>query len=242
MSFDIASISTGKQVKPPRIVLFGVEGIGKSTFAAGAPNPIFINMEDGLGSIDTASFPLATSSADVMKAISTLYNEEHDFQTVVLDSADWLECVLQDEINAKYSVQDLSYGKGALILADKWREVLAGLDALRNGRNMSVIMLAHSEIKRFEAPESDPYDRYVLKLQTRSSAVVREWCDALLFANQKTIIKRTEGKGFSGDHVRGISTGQRVMFTSEMPAYQAKNRYSLPAELPLSWEAFAANF
>ena len=112
MAFNLASIKKGKSIQAPRIFIYGVEGIGKSTFGAGAPNPIFIRTEDGLGSIDTSSFDLAKSTADVMAALGTLYTEEHSYQTLVLDSADWLEAILRREMEAKHSEKDLGYGKG----------------------------------------------------------------------------------------------------------------------------------
>lgn len=238
MAFDLGSIKKGKSVAAPRIVLYGVHGIGKSTFAAAAPNPIFIRTEDGLGTIDTSSFPVATSSADVFAAVRTLFNDDHDFQTVVLDSADWLENILLQEIEAKHDAKELAYGKGALLLADQWRLVLEGFNALRNDRNMSVILIAHTEIKRFDSPETEPYDRYQPKLQARSSGLVQEWADAVLFANYRTIIKKDDA-GFNKTNNRGISTGERLIHTQESPAYYAKNRYALPSSLPFSWDAFS---
>ena len=238
MAFNLESIKKGKSIHAPRIFLYSTHGIGKSTFAANAPNPIFICTEDGLGSIDTSSFPLAKSSADVMEAIKTLYTEQHDYQTVVLDSADWLENILQKEIETRYEAKDLAYGKGALILADRWREVLEGLNALRNDRNMMVIIIGHCEIKRFDSPEVEPYDRYQPKLQARASALVQEWADAVLFANYKTLVKKDD-VGFNKQVSRGITTGKRLLYTQETPAYLAKNRYSLPASLPLDWNAFS---
>jgi hypothetical protein len=102
---------------------------------------------------------------------------------------------------------------------------------------MAVILIAHTTIKRFDSPETEPYDRYQPKLQERSNAVVREWCDALLFANYKTIVKNAD-VGFNKAVARGISTGERLLYTSEKPAYMAKNRYNLPESIPLSWNAF----
>lgn len=237
MAIDLTSIKRGKHMAPPRVFLYSTHGIGKSTWASNAPNPIFIQTEDGLGGIDTASFPLATSSDEVLEAIGTLYSEDHDFQTVVLDSADWLENILQKEIEAKYDAKDLAYGKGAMILADKWREVLAGLNALRNDKGMIVIILGHSEIKRFDSPETESYDRYQPKLQARASALVQEWADCVFFANYKTIVKK-EDVGFNKTNNRGISNGDRVIYTSETPAFLAKNRFALSSPIPFTWEAF----
>ena len=237
MAFDLNSISRGKRVQAPRIFLFGTHGIGKSSFAAKAPNPIFIQTEDGLGSIDTASFPLATSSKQVFEAIETLYTQEHDFQTVVLDSADWYEQILQREIEATHDAKDLAYGKGTLILAERWKQLLDGFNALRNDKGMAVILIGHCQIKRFESPETEGYDRYEPRLQSRATALLSEWCDALLFTNYRIMVRK-EDTGFNKSVTKGMTTGERLLYTQETPAYLAKNRYALPQSLPLDWSAF----
>jgi len=156
---------------------------------------------------------------------------------VVIDSLDWLETLIWREIESTHDAKDLAYGKGALIAAEKWRQVLDGLNALRNDKGMICILIAHTEIKRFDSPEVEPYDRYQPKLQTRSSALVREWSDAVLFANYRTIVKKDD-VGFNKTNNRGVSTGERLLYTAEKPAYMAKNRYGLPESIALSWEAF----
>lgn len=239
MAFDLSQIRKGKAQQAPRIFLYATHGIGKSTFASQAPSPIFIQTEDGLGSIDTSSFPLATSSEDILGAITTLYTEKHAYQTVVLDSADWCETIFQKEIETKHDAKELAYGKGALILADKWKQTLDGLNALRNDKGMAVIILGHCEIKRFDSPEVESYDRYQPKLQTRASALVQEWADCVLFANYRTIVRK-EDVGFNKSVSKGITTGERLLHTAETPAYLAKNRFSLAPTLPLDWAAFQA--
>jgi hypothetical protein len=238
MAFNLASIQKSTGIKAPRVLIYGSHGLGKTTFGAGAPSPIFILTEDGLGSIKSEHFPLATVFQDVLDAISSLYSEEHKFQTVVLDSLDWLDNLIWIDINAKHDQKDLAYGKGAMIAAEYWRNVLEGLNALRDSKNMAVILIAHSEIKRFDSPEVEPYDRYQPKLQARSSALVQEWCDAVLFANFKTIVKKDD-VGFNKTVSRGITTGERLIYTTEKPAYLAKNRFGLPESIPLEWSAFA---
>jgi hypothetical protein len=237
MAFNLNSIMRSTMMCPPRITIYGVEGIGKTTFAAGAPSPIFILTEDGLGSLQVDHFPIVRSFAEVMEAIGTLYSEKHSFETVVIDSLDWLEAIIVREIETEFDAKDLAYGKGSLIAAEKWRTLLDSLDALRNERGMSVILLAHTTIKRFDSPEVEPYDRFQPKLQERSNAVVREWSDAVLFANYKTIVKKAD-VGFNKEVSRGISTGERLLFTSERPAYMAKNRYNLPETIGFSWNNF----
>lgn len=238
MAFDLTSIKRGPDLKPPRLFLYAVEGIGKTTFAANAPKPIFIQTEDGLAGLDVARFPMVEKIDDVRAAIGTLYEQEHDFETVVLDSADWLEQIVAKEIEATHDAKDLAYGKGALKQAEVWRELLDGFNALRNDRGMSVILIGHCQIKRFDSPETEPYDRYQPKLQERSGALVREWADAVLFANYRTVVKTTE-VGFKKEVSRGITTGERLLYTTEKPAYMAKNRYALPESLPLSWDALS---
>jgi hypothetical protein len=240
VSFDLKSISKNESINAPRLVVYGVEGIGKSTFAAGAPNPIFILTEDGLGSLNVAHFPIAKTFANVMSAIATLHDESHDFYTVVIDSLDWLENIIWREVEAGHDAKDLAYGKGAIIAADRWRQVLEGLDALRLHRKMVVILIAHTTIKRFDSPEVEPYDRYQPKLQERSSALIREWADALLFANYKVMVKKDD-VGFNRTTNRGFTTGERLLFTNERPAYMAKNRYALPDSIPLSWDALESS-
>lgn len=239
MAYDLSNIRRGRRNLPPRVVVFGVEGVGKTTFAAGAPSPIFIPTEDGTDNLDVACFPLAKSSDDIMSAIGVLYQESHEYKTVVVDSLDWAERLIAREIEGKHDAKDLAYGKGALLQADRWSLLLEGLNALRNERGMAVVLIAHCQIKRFDSPETEPYDRYMLKLQERSSALVREWADAVLFANYRTYIRK-EDVGFNKKVARGVGTGERLLFTQEKPAYLAKNRYGLPEELPMSWDALQA--
>lgn len=233
---NLASVARNVVARPPRLLVYGNHGVGKSTFGANAPNPIFIITEDGLGVLDVPHFPLAQSFDSVIEAIGALYAEDNEFQTVVIDSLDWLDNLIWQDINKKYDAKDLAYGKGAVIATDYWRQVLDGLNALRNERDMAVVLLAHCEIKRFDSPEVEPYDRYQVKLQARSSALVQEWTDAVLFANYKTIVKKDD-VGFNNTVARGITTGERLLFTTDKPAHQAKNRFALPESLPFTWAA-----
>lgn len=238
MSVNLKSIVKSRELGPPRILLYAPHGLGKTTFGASAPAPIFIPTEDGLGVLEVPHFPLAQSEAAVLEAIGALYEEKHDYQTVVLDSLDWLDNLIWADVNTKFDEKALAYGKGAVIVAERWRAILDGLNALRNDRGMAVILIAHCQVKRFDSPETEPYERYQPKLQDRSSALVQEWCDAVLFANFKTVVKKSD-VGFKKEVSRGITTGERLLYTTEKPAFYAKNRYSLPESLPLSWAALS---
>lgn len=242
MPISLASLRRGGDARPPRLLTYGVAGIGKTSWAASAPNPIVIQTEDGLGSIDIPTFGLLRSFDAVMEAIGSLYDEEHAFQTVVVDSLDWLEPLIWQHTaqqNNQPNIEAFGYGKGYLAALDTWRTVLEGLSALRDERGMAVILLAHAEIRRFDSPETEPYDRYQPKLHTRASALVQEHVDAVLFANYRVSTLKSD-VGFNKKVVRGVTGGDRLLHTVERPAFLAKNRFDLPETLPLSWPDFAA--
>lgn len=241
----LKQIHSGRRHAPPRLLIYGTEGIGKSTTASQASKPIFVPTEDGLDQIDCDSFPLAKTYTDVMNAVTALYSEKHDYQAVVIDSLDWLERLVWDEVCREYGVKSIEkadggYAKGYTHALTQWREVLDGLDALRNERGMCVILLAHAKVEKFEDPESAAYDRYSPRLHKHAAALLTEWADAVLFATRKF---RTESEDAGFNRKRSIAVplgadgGERILRTMGGPSCIAKNRYSLPAELPLSWQA-----
>ncbi len=237
----LEQVTSGRRPAPRRLLVYGTQGIGKSTFAACAPKPIFIQTEDGLGEIDCDKFPLTTRFDHVMKALTALYTERHDYRTVVVDSLDWLERLIWAEVcreKAVGSIEDIGYAKGYVFALTQWKELLEGLSALRNDKDMTVVLIAHARIERFENPETDSYDRYVPRLHRLASQIVQEWCDEVLFATYKVHTKQTK-EGFDRTRTQGIGTGERIIRTVERPAHVAKNRLNLPEELPLDWNAYA---
>lgn len=241
MAFDLSSVTSGLRPAPLRIVLFGPHGTGKTTFAAGAPNPIFLPTEDGLGVLESPAFPLVSSTDEAIEALSSLHEGAHDFRTVALDSADWMDNIVQAEIAATHTEKERAYGKDSVLGAERWRVLLDWFNALRRDRGMHCILIAHCEIKQFDSPDGDSYGRYQPKIQARSSALLQEWADAVLFVNFKVSIKTEQTDPRKDARKRAVSTGERLMHTGEKPAYLAKNRYSLPETLPLSWQDLAAN-
>lgn len=231
------SLVVGKQAVPPRICIYGGHGIGKSTLAAQFPDPIFISTEDGIDSIDVTSFPRASNVQTVVENIKTLIKEDHDFKTVVVDSVDWLvEPLIASNVESNYDAKDLAYGKGQMIIAEEFREILQGLDACRRKRNMNVVLIAHANVTRFESPLTEPYDRYVPKLPNRCNALLQEWVDVLAFAAFKVIIKKAD-VGFNNTVARGMTTGERLLHLVDNPAYVAKNRYSCPETIDMTYDA-----
>ncbi len=244
----LEQISVGRQVKPPRLFVYGTEGIGKSSLAAQAPKPVFIQTEDGLGEIDCAKLPLSRSFEEVMIALGELYTETHEYQTVVIDSLDWLERLIFDAVCSQYNVKSIEkvdggYGRGYHFALPFWRQILDGLDALRDRKQMAVIVIAHAKVERFADPESASYDRYSPRLNKHASALICEWADAVLFGTKK-FRTEVEDAGFGRERTIAVGIGngggERILRTVGGPSCIAKNRYSLPDVLPLSWPAIAA--
>jgi len=241
MAMTLAQLNRAATPKPPRILIHGVAGVGKTTFAAEANAPVFVQTEDGLGTLSPAHFPLARTFEEVLEALVALYTEEHEFRTVVIDSVDWLEPLIWAKAcreNGWTSIEDAGYGKGYIAALGLWRQYIDGLNALRDDRGMTVVQIAHTDIKRFDSPEHDPYDRYLIKLHARAAALLQEHSDVVLFANYRISTVKAD-VGFNKKVNRALGSGERVIHTAERPAFLAKNRYGLPETLPLDWPAFA---
>lgn len=242
----LSRVQRGRASKPPRILLYGVEGIGKSTFGAQAPKPIFIQAEDGLDEIDCDRFPLASTYDDVTAALGELRDEKHDYETVVLDSLDWLERLVWDKLCVQHGVTSIEkvdggYARGYTHALGQWREVIDHLNALRNERGMVILLIAHSKVERFEDPESSSYDRYSPRVHKHAAALLTEWSDVVAFATRR-IRTQSEDAGFNRKrtiaHAIGKDGGERILRCVGGPSCVAKNRYGIVEELPLSWTAF----
>jgi len=240
MAFDLSAIRKGRNTKKPRVVVYGDSGVGKTTFATSAPSPIVLQTEDGLGQIDVPHFPLATSFDDVLSAIGALFQEDHEFKTLVVDSLDWLEPLIWQDVCKAHnieSIEALGYGRGYVEALTRWRMFCDGITALRDHKDMWVVMVAHSQIVHVEDPTTTAYDSHSLKMHKKAAAVIEEFSDVIGFASLKTMTI-TEDAGFNSKRTRAKTTGERVLHVAPNPAYTAKNRYSLPPTVPLDWSAF----
>ena len=219
----LEQVIRGKTSDPPRIVLYGMEGIGKSTFAANFPDPIFVQTEDGLGQIDCAKLPLCKRAEDVHRQLVALKDEPHTFKTVVLDSLDWFERLAWDRVcreSKVESIESIGYGKGYVIALSYWREILSDLDALRS-KGMIVLLLAHAIAEDYTDPEVAGLKRFAPRLHKSARSLVAEYVDLILLATRK----------FGA--ANGDANNPRVVRTEATPYQVAKSRYQIPAELPL---------
>lgn len=228
---------------PQKILIYGVQGIGKNTFAATFKSPVLLQIEDGSAALDIPAFPLVTTFQGVIDVIQALHGD-HQFKTLVLDTLDWLEPLLWKaccDHHGKESIESFGYGKGYIEVDRWWRHIMAGLDSLRHEKGMDVVVLAHSEVKTIQPPDTDPYDTYQIKMQKRAFGLWQEWADMVLFCNYKVNIQKTK-TGINEERTRGVGTGDRVIYTAERPAYKAKSRWPLPEEILVgkdkAWSAF----
>lgn len=241
----LASITRGRTVQPLRVVVYGPGGVGKSTFGAQAPSPIFLGPEDGSSLLDVARFPHPTGWGDIIEAVRTLTTEQHEFQTLVIDSADWAEPLCWAEacrLAGKRTIEDFGYGKGYIAALDEWRKLIAAIEAMRKAKRMHVVVIAHGEVKAFKDPDitnGGDYDRWQLKLNKSAAGLLTEWCDELTFATFRTFAVKADPNGPDKKRARGAGT-DRVLHTERRPAFDAKSRHGLPSEMSLSWDEFFA--
>jgi len=238
-------ITKGKQTRAQRVVLYGVESVGKSTFAAKFPRPLFLDVENGSNSINVLRWELETKPDrkielwNELKA-AIIATKDEPQKTIVIDSADRVENIIREAICEQYkktSIEDFGYGKGEVIVAEWLSRLLSSLDELIYcGKN--VVIIAHSHVKPTQPPDMmASYDRYELRMSKKCSPLVKEWADELWFLRFKTKVVSTDsGKG------KGVGGKERILLTTHSAAYDAKTRSGLAEELPLEWASVAHLF
>lgn len=240
MAFDLNSIKKGGSDRAPVMVIHGTPGTGKTTFAACAPKPIFIRTEDGLGSMEVDTFPEAETIGQVMEALASLYEDGHGYTEVVIDSLSALEPLIWNQVAADQgvkSIEDIGFGKGYIYAMDYWRDLVAACRGLSK-IGIAPILIAHSDIVKFDAPDTDAWDRYQIKLHKRAFQHLYEQADIIGFAHEPVYVKKESTKDSKG---KAKAAGGRQLRLIESPAVIAKNRYSMPETVSLDWDEFAAH-
>ena len=232
-------IIEGKEKRPLKIVVYGPEGIGKSTFASKFPDPLFIDTEGGTSNLDVRRIKCSKSWDELLLIVKEIIKNPTICKTLVLDTADWSETMCINAVTEKYrknNIEDFGYGKGYTYLLDEYTRLLSLFDELIEV-GINVVITAHAKPRKFELPEEQgAFDRYEMKLTRQVAPVIKEWCDALFFVNYKIYVVTTENK------TKKAQGGKRVLYTTHNPTYDAKNRFDLPEELELKFEAIAHLF
>ena len=233
-------ITRGKIQSALKVVLYGPEGIGKSTFASHFPDPVYIDTEGSTKHLDVARFPAPQDWTMLLNEVDEVVRDPSICRTLVVDTADWAEAQAIRHVCAKHkkgSVEDFGYGKGYVFVSEEFGKLLEALDRVI-AQGVNVLLLAHAKMRKFEQPdEMGAYDRWEMKLSKNTAPLLKEWADMVLFANFKTfVVKRDDGKS------KAQGGGTRVMYTSHHSCWDAKNRQGLPDELPLDFGQIAHLF
>lgn len=231
-------ISNGIVRRAQKVVLYGPEGIGKSTLASAFPDPLFIDTEGGTSHLNVKRVSIDGSFSDLIETIQTVA-EQDVCRSLVLDTMDWAEQICVADLLKKYrqtSIESFGYGKGYTYLAEEVQQILRAFDSvIASGKN--AVIVAHAKMRKQELPdEAGAFDRWELKLSRQAAPLVKEWADMLLFLNYKTMVIHTEG---GSNKAQG---GKRVIYTSHHPCWDAKNRCGLADELPLAFDSIARIF
>ena len=234
-------ITRGRIAGAHKVVVYGPEGIGKTTFASRFPDPLFIDTEGSTKYLDVARLPKPESWSELLQEIKWVIDNPDCCKTLVIDTIDWTERLCVEHVlkeNGKNGIEDFGYGKGYIYVAEAFEKSLKLLDEVIR-RGINVVLTAHCLIRKFEQPdEMGAYDRYELKLGKKTVSLVKEWSDMLLFANYKTVSVATDDKG-KNHKAQG---GRRVMYTAHHPCWDAKNRHGLDDELDFDFKYIAHIF
>lgn len=242
----LAKVQRGRLKIPRRCIFYGAEGVGKTTLAANAPDPIWLDAEDGSALVNVARYPfrdedgghVPRSYQELLAAIEDLTRNPHDYKTLVIDTADAVEALLwrfiveRDKNKVKgglENIEDYGYAKGYQVAVDEWRAFCAKLDTLRSARSMRIIILAHARVSTFKNPEGDDYERYTMQVHDKAGGFLKGWAEVVGFCRFEEGGAKLPG----AKKAKGWSTGRRTISLVRTAAYDAKGRGGMPAELEM---------
>lgn len=233
------NISTGVISRAQKVVIYGSEGVGKTTLAASFPNPLIIDTEGGTAQMDVRRIDKPQSWEELIAIVGEVSTTPGICKTLVIDTADWAEQLAVAHVCAKYkqnSIESFGYGKGYTYLSEEFSRLFAALDKVI-AAGIHTVVTAHAKMRKFELPdEMGAYDRWEMKLSKQVAPLLKEWCDILLFLNYQTFVVTTESKS------QKAQGGKRVMYTSHHPCWDAKNRHGLADILDLDYKNISGLF
>ena len=239
--FAIKNVVREAETDPDRILLYGEEGIGKTTFGSEAPKPIFLPTEVRFRGIEVDRMPRIESWDDMLAALTVVEEEKHDWQTICVDTLDALEPLIHDVVCEREgweSIGEPGWRKGEQAAVELWREFLVRIDRIRLNRKMEVILLAHGRLGNFKDPESEGWQFWEPAIDKAAYGLFGQWADSILFGQfERFAVKLSKGKGAKRV---GRSSGRRVLRTRPSATWRAKDTYGLPPELPMSYHDYVA--
>lgn len=236
--------SRGKNPRAQKVVIYGTEGIGKSTLASCFPNPIFSDVEGSTDEMDVVRTPKPSSWTMLLEQATYFKKNPNELGTWVIDTADWAEKLCRDHVCSKAGktgIEDFGYGKGYVYLEEEFGKLLNSCSELLP-LGVNVVFTAHAAMKRVEQPdEMGAYERWELKLEKKTAPLLKEWADIVLFCNYKTHVINVDGQGAAKGKNK-VQGGSRVIYTAHHPCWDAKNRHGLPEELKMEYSSIAHCF
>lgn len=231
------AIRKGRREKPDRIFYYAVEKFGKTAFGAGAPKPVFLDFEDGTCEFDNIeSFDMrGADEQKILGALDYIKTTPNGYRSIVIDTvgsmADGIKnAIVRDAGVGGIEDVDDGYGKGYTRLAEAIDRIFRKLDDLREA-GFHAISLCHATTATFENPAGANFTRYEPFLDKKCRSIPKEWADAILFGIFEDSVVNTDRKKVKG---KGVGGRRRVVHTVRTAAWDAGNRYGLPARLVLT--------
>ena len=225
----LSKVRKGPIRAPIRVLGYGAEGVGKSTFASGAPSPIWLGAEGGTLKLDVERLPEPKTWDEAMSSLSDVRHEGHDYKTLVLDPLNWLEPLCWQKVTPSGDLEKVPYGKGFEVAAVHWRQMVDLVARIWAEREMNVVLLAHATMRKHPNPSGPTWPQWVPALDARASGAWTQWVDHVLFMQVETIALKGEDK-----RTLGQTTGLRIAHAAPSGGWVAKSR-GLPESFPLSW-------
>jgi hypothetical protein len=231
-------ITRGKTMSALKGIVYGDNGVGKTTLLASSKNPIIMDMEGNCSHIEAPKCPINTLD-DFDDFLYALASQEHDYKTLVIDSIDSLEVLISGKIAQAHSPQELSFGKSAAIWARYIKDIVSRLENLSKQKGMSILFTAHWKVKAANNPMTEQYDRYDLRISEAMRTGFCNWVQFIVLALKEVIFEDRKEVGFGKKKAKNIE--RRVLYTRGDPTYYGKNVFNLPEKMPMDWEQFITN-